>query len=499
MQNPSTLTDQLQRLTEGIPFLLPEIGLVIGLVLLLLFDLLFNQKKEAGLAAISFSVISFLLVFQGITFIPDNEPLNLFEGLITTSSGASLFKIGFLITALVALIMAIKSKKYASDYFSSSEWLISLFALLLGASLMTMSSNLLMIYLSIEVVSISSYLLTGLGKGLKKSEAAIKYLLYGAAASAVMLYGMSWLYGLTGTLDISTDTFAIGLKAAQPLTLSIALFMVLVGILFKLGAFPLHVWSPDVYESTPMPTVTVFSIVPKLAAVFVLFRIINATSLSQFDWSLWLGVLAIGGMTIGNFSALWQRNAKRMLAYSSIAHAAFMLSGILLLNRTGIEATVFYGLIYLIMNLAAFYLIQLFENKLGSVDYEHFNGVGKVLPFASVLLLIVMISLTGLPPTAGFNGKLYVFSAVYDAYSTSGEEILLWVFIIGLLNTVVSLFYYIRIPYLLFFKQATQAIHTQQEFNWTTVWGTLFVSPLFILFFRPDWFVDLLNSINFVF
>ena len=204
-------------------------------------------------------------------------------------------------------------------------------------------------------------------------------------------------------------------------------------------------------------------------------------------------------MTIGNFSALWQRNAKRMLAYSSIAHAAFMLSGVLLFNRAGIEATVFYGFIYLIMNLGAFYLIQVFENTTGSVEYESFKGLGKAMPFTSILLLIVMISLTGLPTVAGFNAKLYLFSSVYEGYVASGNQIILWVFIFGLLNTVVSLFYYIRIPYLLFFKAGNQNIAPQAGFKWEMAWGTLLVLPLFILFFRSDWFVDLLNSINFVF
>lgn len=499
MQKAEGLANQLQSLTEGVAYLWPEIVLVVGLLLVLLFDLIFKDKKNVGLAAISLSVLSFLLVAQWFSFVPNLEAKDLFVGLVTVSSGANLFKIGFTLTAIVALVMAIQSKKYANEYFGSSEWLVSLFGLLLGAFLMTASSNLLMIYISIEVVSISSYLLTGLGKGFKKSEAALKYLLYGAAASAVMLYGMSWLYGLTGSLDINTDTFIVGMNAAQPFTLNIAIFMVLAGVLFKLGAFPLHIWSPDVYESAPIPTVTIFSVVPKLAAVFLLFRLISSTQTTDFNWQQWLGVLAIGGMTIGNFSALWQRNAKRMLAYSSIAHAAFMLSGVLLFNRAGIEATVFYGFIYLIMNLGAFYLIQVFENTTGSVEYESFKGLGKAMPFTSILLLIVMISLTGLPPVAGFNAKLYLFSSVYEGYVASGNQIILWVFIFGLLNTVVSLFYYIRIPYLLFFKAETQNIGPQAGFKWEMAWGTLLVLPLFILFFRSDWFVDLLNSINFVF
>lgn len=499
MQRADELSQQLQRLTEGVAYLWPEIILVAGLILVLLFDLLFKQRKDIGLAAISISVTSFLLVAQLILYRVDIEVKDLFEGLLTVSPGAALFKIGFTLTALVALVMAVHSKKHYQEYFSSSEWLIGLFALLLGAFLMTASSNLLMIYISIEVVSISSYLLTGLGRGKRKSEAALKYLLYGAAASAVMLYGMSWLYGLTGSLDLSTDTFLVGLTAAQPATVTLAILMMLAGVLFKLGAFPLHIWSPDVYEATPLPTVTVFSIVPKLAAVFVLFRLVAATQVAELDWQLWLGIIAIGGMTVGNFSALWQRDAKRMLAYSSIAHAAFLLSGILLADQAGLEATIFYALVYLIMNLAVFYLVQVFENKTGSVSYETFNGLGKMMPYTSVLLLVTMISLTGLPPLAGFNAKLYLFSAVYESYSASNQTILFWVLVIGLLNTVVALFYYIRIPYLLFFKHTEQTIQDGPQFKWQAVWGTLLVLPLFLLFFRSDWFVDLLNSINFVF
>ena len=498
-QNPSGLKELLERLTSSVGFILPEIALVTGLVMLLIFDLIFSEKKSIGLAAIAFSTLSFLLVYLLFSFKPETLGKDIFEGLISYGSGSHLFKIGLCATALGALLMAAYSKKYSLFFFSSSEWLICLFGLMLGAFLMTMSSNLLMIYLSVEVVSICSYLLSGLGIGKKKSEASIKYLLYGAAASAAMLYGFSWLYGLTGSLEIGSDTFLSGILVADPVTLSIALFMVLAGLLFKLGAFPMHIWSPDIYEAVPLPTVTLFSIVPKLAAVFVLFRFTTTLGEIDFDWTFWLGIISIGGMIVGNFSALWQRNAKRMMAYSSIAHAAFILSGILLVNRTGLEAVTYYALIYLAMNLGVFYLLQIIENEIGSLDYDKLHGLGKRVPYVSVLLLIGLISLIGLPPTAGFSAKLFLFSALFEKYSISGDSILLWVFIVGLLNSIVSLFYYIRLPYLMFFKEESRTIPRQTRFTWQAFWGTCLILPLLLLFFRADWFVDLLNSVNFDF
>ena len=498
MQNPGGLAEQLQRLKEGLHFMLPEIGIVITIILLVVYDLLFQKNKSVGLAAILFSAFSFLLVFQVLSFLPEANALPLFEGLVTHSAGANLFKIGFLLSLLVALLMAVTSRKDSLHYFDSSEVLVCLLGVLLGAFLLVMSSNLLMIYVAVELVSICSYLLTGLGKGKKKSEAAIKYLLYGAAASAVMLYGMSWLYGLTGSIDLNSDSFKIGLDYAAVVPLNIAVFMVLCGLLFKLGAFPLHVWAPDVYRATPLPTVAVFSVVPKLAALLVLLRLVAATSATHFDWQTWLGILSIGGMVVGNFSALWQDNAKRMLAYSSIAHAAFLLAGVSIMNRTGLEATVFYALAYLLMNLAAFYLIQMVENKVGSTSYEQLKGMGKKIPYVSVLLLIVMVALTGLPPTVGFNAKLYLFSAVYDEFGRSESTILLWVLLVGLLNTVVSLFDYIKIPYLLFFKEGEGNVAPGAYTIRALIPGTLLVLSVLLLFFRSDWFVDLLNSINFV-
>jgi len=491
------LEEKLASTSQDIWVLLPEITIVITIVLLIVFDLIFKKNKSIGLSVIAFVGLAYCFALTIQQWHEIEASKSLMSGLLDINRLSIFLKGGFIIGLSIALITAIRSDKRQEDFFKSSEILVMLFGLLLGASFMTMSSNLLMIYISIEVVSICSYILTGLTKGKKKAEAAIKYLIYGAVASAIMLYGMSWLYGFTGTLNLTDQSFASALNEIPQLPLSIACIMVMGGFLFKLGAFPLHIWSPDVYEATPTPIVAVFSVLPKLAALTIILKFVNLVNVPSIDWELWIGILAIASMTVGNFSALWQKDIKRMLAYSSIAHAGFLLVGILAFSSSGNQAMLFYGSIYLIMNFAAFFLVQTFERQTGSTSFESIKGLGIKIPFISSLILIVMISLTGLPPTAGFNSKLYIFSALWESYQTGGHSILIWVFVIGLLNTVIALFYYLKLPYLLFFKKPTQELQLDNKEITDGLLGTLFVLPLLLLFFRSDWLVGLMNSINF--
>ncbi|OEK06482.1 NADH-quinone oxidoreductase subunit N [Roseivirga misakiensis] len=497
LQNQHTgLSEKLSSTSHDLWALLPELTIVGSIILLILFDLIFNKNKSIGLFSISFAGIAyaFVLVVQQWYAFPDSKAL--MGGLLDINRLSIILKGGFLMAMAIALITAVRSAK-RGDFFDSSEMLVMLFGLLLGASFMTMSSNLLIIYIAIEVVSICSYILTAILKGKAKAEAGLKYLIYGAVASAIMLYGMSWLYGFTGSLDLTDAGFSAALSEIPKLPIFISCIMIMSGFFFKLGAFPLHVWSPDVYQAAPTPVVTVFSVIPKLAALSIIFKFINIIDSPLIDWQLWVGVLAIASMTIGNFSALWQKDIKRMLAYSSIAHAGFLLVGILAFTSGGNQAMIFYAIIYLLMNCAAFFLVQIFEKHTGTTDLARYKGLGSKLPYLSALVLVVMIALTGLPPTAGFNAKLYIFSALWDSYQTGEKDILFWVFVFGLMNTIVSLFYYLRFPYFLFFKPfyGKSQIKDIQRIDY--VLGTLFVVPLLLLFFRSDWFVGLVNSINF--
>lgn len=492
------LKDKIARLSADLVGLAPEVILVITAVLVLLFDLFFKKKKGVGIAAIAFAGFAFTL-FLLITGFKGGAPSqSLMNNLIRLDQGAVFFKILIALGGLLALILMQRSA-YKNKFFRSSEPLLMLLGLVLGAFLMTMANNLLMVYISIEVVSISSYLLTGMFKGRRNTEAAVKYLLFGAVASAVMLYGISWLYGFTGTLDYTSIQFADGISKVAVLPLSLALIMTLGGFLFKLGAFPFHIWSPDVYEASPLPVVAVFSTLPKLAALTLIFRFVRPLDPNLLDWQLWLGVIAIASMTAGNFSALWQKNVKRMLAYSSIAHAGFLLVGVLAYSISGEKAVMFYAVVYLFMNFAAFFVIQVFEKNKESSSLDSFRGMGQKLPYFGVLMLIVMISLTGLPPTAGFNAKLFIFSALWESWQNQPSSILLWVFVFGLLNTVVALFYYLKVPFFMFFKKPMEETGLVERHYTDKIWGTILTIPLLLWFFKSDWLLDILNSVNFVF
>ncbi|MCE7993809.1 MAG: NADH-quinone oxidoreductase subunit N [Roseivirga sp.] len=495
--NASDLKDQLGNLSEDVWMLAPEISVVIALLLLLGFDLLFKKNKEIGLASIAFCGLAstfVILTFQWTNFSTD---LMIMGNLLRYDQLSVFLKLIFSLGGALGLIIAARNGE-KNNLFQTGESLVILFGLFLGVFLMTMATNLLMIYLSIEVVSICSYMLTGILKGKRKAEAALKYLLFGAVSSAVMLYGISWLYGFTGTLDVTSQAFISGLSEVSVLPLTIALIMTIGGIIFKLGAVPFHIWSPDVYQAAPTAIVSIFSTLPKLAALTLLFRVINVLPAGLFDWQLILGVVAIASMIFGNFSALWQKDAKRMLAYSSIAHAGFLLVGLVAYTEAGNTSMLFYGAMYLVMNVGAFLLIAILERRTGSAAFDDMRGLGMKMPFLGILVVIVMIALTGLPPTVGFNAKLYVFSAIWEAYQVQNNSILLWVFILGLLNTVVALFYYLKLPYYLFFKTGEKTVLEKSSIP-DHIWGTIMVLPLLIWFFQSEWLMNVLNSINFVF
>ena len=385
------------------------------------------------------------------------------------------------------------------------EWYSLLIAMTLGLFLMTISVNMLSIYLSIELVSICSYLLTALTTDRKASEGGIKYLLFGAISSAIMLYGMSFLYGMTGTLDLTADAFGAGLAGQDTAVVAVAMLLTLSGLLFKLAGVPFHVWTPDAYEAAPVPVAAFFSVAPKAAGVLVLLRIVTALPLESSVGDVTavviqtpLAVLALAGILIGNLSALRQTDAKRLLAYSTIAHAGFLLVGVVALNNAGFEAVLFYAGTYLFISLAAFFLIDLLARSNGSdLTISHFAGLGPKQPLLSVALTIVMLALTGLPPTVGFTAKLLSFSALYDAYQQTGNSWLLALFGLGLLNALISLVYYLKIPFLLFFRPAPIDSEPQTETSqpklaiYLTVGLTV---PVVALFLKPDLLLKLLTG-----
>jgi NADH-quinone oxidoreductase subunit N len=327
-----------------------------------------------------------------------------------------------------------------------------------GLHLMVMAVNLLSIYLAIEMVSIASYLMVAYrSENAFSTEAGLKYVLFGAASSAMMLYGISLLYGFSGSLNLFSGNLVPGLLLVNPTAVSFALILVLIGVGFKLSFVPIHFWVPDVYEGASTPVTAWLSTLPKIAAFAFLINFLTPfiffTKWTAFDFRLFLSVIGIITMIAGNFAAVLQRNVKRMLAYSSIGHTGFALMAIVTFSSEGISALCYYLAVYGIANIGALALATYFSNAIGAEDMESYKGLGNKYPVASVCFVIVLISLTGLPVSAGFTGKLFVFSAVYGVYEQNHNVWMLLLMITGAVTTVVSLFYYIKIPLNLFVKR----------------------------------------------
>jgi NADH-quinone oxidoreductase subunit N len=363
-----------------------------------------------------------------------------------------------------------------------------------------MSNHLLMIFLSIELISIGSYVLAGIRGDRKASEGSLKYFLFGAVASALMLYGFSLLYGLTGSLDFSSETFARHIVEGLSPLMTVAGLLALAGFLFKVSAAPMHLWAPDVYESAPLPVIAFLSAAPKIAGLGVLAKFILAMNVygqSPIDWQTILCVIIIATLTVGNFAALSQQDAKRMMAYSSIAQSGFLMTGIAAFLPQGLHFMLFYATVYMAMNYLVFTCLQYFEAR-GIRSIPDFAGIGREAVFPSLLLLVGLVALTGLPPTSGFTAKLFIFSSLWESYEFSGKPILLWLLVFGLLNTVISLFFYLKIPYHAFLKNG----ETVEKHNFLTAQNLLslfLVLLIVILFFIPGLLMGWINKVNFVF
>ena len=506
-----SLTDQLNDITASLGGFGPEIWLSACFCLLLVAEISLLRFTTAPrirqyLAVLSLAVV---LAAGGWAVLSPVRGF-LFLHLLFVDSQAVFMQVIIALSAACVLLYEFFTNRQPlvqddlSDRFSLApdgrarlpvEWYSLLIAMTLGLFLMTISVNMLSIYLSIELVSICSYLLTALTADRKASEGGIKYLLFGAISSAIMLYGMSLLYGMTGTLDLTADAFGAEMARQEGAVVAVAMLLTLAGLLFKLAGVPFHVWTPDAYEAAPVPVAAFFSIGPKAAAVLVVIRVVTALPVeSALDGSTAfvlqtpLAVLALAGILIGNLSALRQTDAKRLLAYSTIAHAGFLLVGVVAMNKAGFDAVLFYAGTYLFISLAAFFLIDLLARSQGQdLTIRTFAGLGPKQPLLAVLLTIVMLALTGLPPTVGFTAKLLSFSALYDAWQQSGNAWLLALFALGLLNALISLVYYLKIPFLLFFRPPIADLSPSMPLPKVAVWLAVgLVVPIVLLFLKPD-------------
>jgi NADH-quinone oxidoreductase subunit N len=412
--------------------MMPELAMTAFALIVMLLDLLIKKKEVVALISIAGVALVSLTLFgpSGVTF-----------GTMFISDGYStFFKIIFFINVILTILISIKyiaiEKVNYGEYYS-----LMLFSTI-GMMVMASAGDLIVLYLGLELMALSTYVLAGFNRhDIKSNEAALKYFLLGAFSSAFLLYGISIVYGLTGTTDLRAIAAFISARDLTDnfsLLLSIAFLTVAFG--FKIAAAPFHMWAPDVYEGAPTSITAFMSVGPKAAGFAVLGRVFMIAFASvKTDWAAILIPIAILTMAVGNIVALSQTNIKRMLAYSSIAHAGYALLGIITANNEGLASMMNYLMIYAFMNIGAFAVIIMLRSEGFKGDnITDYEGLSKTHPLAAVLMLIFMFSLTGIPPTAGFIGKLYIFMSAINAGYT-------WLVVIAVIFSAISAYFYLRI------------------------------------------------------
>ncbi len=446
----------LNQIMTDLSYFIPEMMLTGLLLLVILFDLF--QKAETSIRSGYMALGGLVLVTLALVGQNVSPSVGIFSEMLAVDSFGNFLKI--LVTSGTMLVMWMSFNSDELKNRRVGEYYILLLTLTLGMYFLVSATHLLSIYISLEMVSIMSYLLSGYLKEQNRSnEASIKYVVFGAFSSGILLYGFSLLYGLTGSANIFEIQAALSTGAASPALMMVILILILVGFGYKIAAVPFHFWTPDVYEGAPAPITALLSVAPKAAGFAIIIRFFNValssagnpnmeawTALSNMNWQAVIGLLSILTMTVGNVVAIQQSNIKRMLAYSSIAHAGYMLLGVVVADQTGIAAVLYYTAIYMLMNLGAFFVVIYVKNAFDTEEIEDYKALGYKAPLLGVIMTVFMFSLAGIPPTGGFVAKFYLFRALIEY-----GDMYFWLALIGLINSVISLYYYMRVVKAMYF------------------------------------------------
>ncbi len=420
--------------------MMPEIALLCFALFALIVDLIVKKKEVIALI----SIISVFVVGYMLT----GSSGEVFSGMFISDGYSIFFKMIFLVSLMLSILLSIKYIRLEGvnlgEYYS-----LMLFSTL-GMMIMASAGNLIVLYLGLELMALSTYILTGfLRYEIRSNEAALKYFLLGAFASAFLLYGISLTYGLTGTTDLKgIATYLINNRIETNPALVFSMLLLIVAMSFKIAAVPFHMWAPDVYEGAPTPITAFMSVGPKAAGFAILGRVFTmAFGIYSVEWTTVIIPIAILTMAVGNILAISQTNIKRMLAYSSIAHAGYALIGIIAGGENGISSMMNYLFIYAFMNIGAFAIVTILKSEgFAGEDLSDYEGLAKTHPLASALMLIFMFSLTGIPPTAGFIGKFYLFMSAINAEYT-------WLAIVAVIFSAISAFFYLRVVMYMYMRE----------------------------------------------
>ena len=465
-----------------IKYLIPEVFLSLSIFSLLMIGV-FVKNSFNLIYKLSIFLI-FLLIL--IVLNTDDETIKIFKESFVSDNFSLFAKLLILISSFFILII---SKKYIVDIKNNKfEYPIIVLLSILGMFFMVSSNDLILFYLGLELQSLSLYILASIDRdNLKSSEAGIKFFVLSALSSGLLLYGCSLLYGFTGSTNfevIASNT------ADSTIGIIFAMVFILVGLAFKVSAVPFHMWTPDVYEGSPTSVTSFFSVVPKVAGIIIFIRFMYLPFQEILDqWKYILVFISIASMILGAVAAIGQNNIKRLIAYSSIGHIGYAIAGMTPGTENGFKSTLIYISIYAVMNIGIFACIFLMKRNGKYIeDIQELSGASKNHPLMSLSLLIILSSLAGIPPMAGFFAKFYVFMAVIE----SGMFTLA---VIGLVTTVVSAFYYIRIIKIMYFDDPKKPFEELKDFG---IYGSLIVSCIFLVsfFLYPSILNEIISNIS---
>ena len=471
---------------ENLNFVLPEIFISLSIMFLLVLGVF---KKDSS--KLIFNISLLVLLITAIITLNETSSINritLFNNSVVIDYMASLMKIITLVGAFLVLLI---SSSYLKTFkIFKIEYPILMLCAVLGMMVMISSNDLMVFYMGLELQSLALYVLATFNRDqLKSSEAGLKYFVLSALSSGLLLYGCSLIYGFSGSTNF--DVISSQLNSSE-YVLTFGIVFILVGLAFKISAVPFHMWAPDVYEGSPTSVTLFFTMVPKIAALTVFIRFLYVPFLNLIDqWQMIIIFLSIASMLFGAIAAIGQTNLKRLVAYSSIGHVGYALAGLSTGSNEGIQSSVIYITIYILMNLGLFScLLMMKRNNEYYEDIEDLSGLSKNHPLLSLSLLIILFSLAGIPPLAGFFAKFYIFKSVL-------EQSMYFLAIVGLLSTVVAAFYYLRIIKVMYFDKEKEKFDTDHSL-WLKFSLTASTLLILIYFIFPSQLIEVVSRINII-
>ena len=470
---------------ENINFILPEIFISLGIMFLLMLGVF---KKNSSGIVYTLSVVILLITLGLIINFPSGQEIYLFNNSYKIDHLSTFMKIITIISGIFVLISSYKYTKIEKIF--KIEYSILILCSILGMLVMISSYDLIVFYIGLELQSLSLYVLAAFNRNqTKSSEAGLKYFILSALSSGLLLYGCSLIYGFSG----STNFYLISENILSSEYGNVfGIVFILVGLAFKIAVVPFHMWAPDVYEGSPTSVTLFFAVVPKIAALTVFIRFLYVPFVNLIDqWQMIIIFLSLASMIFGAVSAIGQKNLKRLIAYSSIGHMGYALAGLAVGTNSGIQSSIIYISIYLIMNLGIFCCLFMMKRKDKFFDnLEDLAGLSKNHPLISLSLLILLFSLAGIPPMAGFFAKFYIFMSVI-------EQSMYFLAIVGLLSTVISAFYYLRIIKIIYFDPPKEQYDQDHNFGLKI---SLTIATLLILFYfvYPSGLINLVSKINLI-